>query len=98
MTKRRTRKQKQNARHLLAISWQPTNSKAQSKKKISLTAVKGQKKNKPDGLSVGTKKDNSAMESANTTTRAQVKLSVIKSLFLASLVLGIEVMLYFILQ
>ena len=82
MAKRRTRKQKQRAKHEFTVSWEPKESKGNPKTKraINQTVEKDEAKN----LKLLQKNETS-----------KIKKDIFKSLFLAGLIIGIEVALYF---
>lgn len=88
--KRRTKKQKTNAKHDFG-SWQNL-----VQKESHLQPVKGQKK--PSVISASRKQsDHEKADSlVNNTHLGQIKKDVLKSLVLFSLILGTEVVLYFI--
>ena len=96
MAKRRTRKQKERAKHRFAVSWEPDRSiaKPQPKKGNSEAVVKGQTK-KGSSLKKSRKsKAKIADLLAKDNGLASIRRDIIKSLILASFVLGLEVMLY----
>ncbi|OGM57798.1 hypothetical protein A3E46_01820 [Candidatus Woesebacteria bacterium RIFCSPHIGHO2_12_FULL_46_16] len=89
MAKRRTRKQKEEARHSFALSWSP-----EAKKDHSELDVKGHLKNEA-GRSLGqASTTKSADLLAKETSLASIKRDILKSIFLASLILGTELVLY----
>ena len=89
MAKRRTKKQKKNAKHNIKITWGPkddTGSKRHS--------VKDQKKLRTKSkLKDASNKQNSSFK-AKPTVLASVKKDIVKSLSLAGLIIGLEVMIY----
>lgn len=78
MAKRRTRKQKVQAKH----------------KFIFEPAVKGQFKNEPKTTLLSKPDSKKAKKLANLTDLVSLKSDIIRSLILASLVLGLEIMIY----
>lgn len=87
---RRTKKQKASAKHTFTISWS-----SGTKNELSDPIVKGQNKTlKKSGSAkfTGTKY---AKKSAKDGLIVSIKRDVIKSLTLASLILGIEIVIYF---
>jgi hypothetical protein len=96
MARRRTKKQKSKAKHQFLLKWEPATkeSSTKAKKPLSEPAVKGQIKTQ---ASLGTKakaKLKFADFQAKNGSLALIKRDIVKSLFLASLVLALEVMLY----
>ncbi|OGM14968.1 hypothetical protein A3A76_05560 [Candidatus Woesebacteria bacterium RIFCSPLOWO2_01_FULL_39_23] len=89
MAIRRTRKQKESARHNFEISWQP-----EAKNERLEASVNRQ--NKQEG--VNQHKSSSprikSVESVNYKEIALIKKDLLKSLIVASLILGIETVLY----
>lgn len=92
MTKKRTRKQKISPHHHFEISWQRERSPNPTE-----AIVKGQFKNQD----LGTDQKNNAGDNADLLTKQMeiepIRRSVIKTLILAALILGSEVVIYFIL-
>lgn len=89
MAKRRTRKQKEKAKHQFTLSWEPEPKKASSK-----ATVKGQFKTKPEPKKFLTLMRKKAKSSAKLDDLASVRRDIIKSLILASLVLSLELVIY----
>ena len=90
MAKKRSRKQKQQARHTFTIKHDPASSEPKDQ------LVKGQSKNDKSGTNTkasGTKK---AQNKAKGVGLTQTKREIVKSVGLASLVLGLEVVIYLI--
>ncbi len=96
MAKRRTRKQKEKAKHSFAVSWKPSTltSKPEAKKGKSEPIVKGQttqaQKHKRDRHI----KKKSADRLAKDEGLGTIKRDLVKSLIIASLILTLEVVLY----
>lgn len=92
MTKRRTRKDKQQAKHQFTVSWSPGSSEAEnlnsepSVKRQIITGSKLASKN-----FVKTKKASNLVKESNL---ASIKKDIIKSVALAGLILASEVVLY----
>ncbi len=83
MAKRRTKKQKEKAKHVFSVSWVP-----------SEPGVKGQFNSelKKPGASSG--KHESALSLAKDGSLASIKKDILKSLIIVSLILALEVVLY----
>lgn len=89
MGTRRTKKQKLHAKHQFAISWAPT-----PERRLPEASVKGQiEKREASSLGRG-QKLNKAEVPAKEGDFEAYKRNTIKSLILASLILGLEVVLY----
>ncbi len=89
MGKRRTRREKEGAHHQFTLSWQP-----EAKKTLFEPHVKGQLKNLPEA-----KTDrHEPVKNADILTKVgpvePIKRDIIKSLILASLILGTELVIY----
>ena len=91
MTKRRTKKQKSEAKHSFELSWS-----AGTKSATSGSAVKGQKKNTKASKNKPGTSSKSTQSKEKIAQTAQIKKDIGKSLAVASLVLGIELMIYFV--
>jgi len=89
MAKRRTRKQKEEARHSLAISWSP-----EAKKGRSEPDVKGHLKNEARTPLEQASITKSADLLAKEGSLASIRRDILKSIILASLILGAELVLY----
>ncbi len=104
MAKRRTRKQKEKAKHQFAVSWKPakllyqnrqqSTSKSKAKTTTSEAIVKGQFKKRAKALKLQKSKKEKAKDTAKDANLASIKLDIRKSLFLASLILSLEIMIY----
>ena len=92
MSKRRTRKQKQEAKHTFTISWEPGNKEIGADSSVKRQFRKGSKAPKSQDsqnkLSENTVKDMDL---------ASIKKDIAKSLILASFILASEIVLYLIL-
>lgn len=86
---RRTRKQKEEARHSFAISWSP-----EAKKGHSEPDVKGHLKNEAARPLGRASNANNADLLAKQASLASIKRDILKSIILASLILGAELVLY----
>jgi len=86
---RRTKKQKQDAKRNFTITWEPSTNRHDAKK-----SVKGQIKNQPQSKKLKKSKSNYTRKSAKDDPQAQIKSDIIKSIIIASLILGVEVMIY----
>jgi len=89
MAKRRTRKQKEKAKHRLELSLKTT-AKIQDGK----PRVKGQFNFEASPTSTEASKDKNAISLAKDDSLSVVKRDIVKSLILASLILALEVMVY----
>lgn len=89
MAKRRTRKDKERAQHTFHYNWSP-----EAKKSQFTHNVKGQLKNEAKVTSRETSSSESADLLAQDTGLASIKHNIIRSLFLAGLILGIELVIY----
>lgn len=89
MAKRRTKKQKQKAKHDFAISWEP-----KAKKRRSEPDVKGQIKKSGSGKKPSGTGNDLAKNTAEPGNLASIKKDIIKSLILAGLILASEVVIY----
>lgn len=94
MAKRRTKKQKATARQPFLISWKED--KSHDKKASFEPDVKGQTKKNLRHNSASKKRSKMAYPSGKVDGLASVRKDIIKSLSLASLIVGIEVVLYLI--
>jgi len=83
MAKRRTKKQKEGARHTFNLSWAP-----------SEAGVKGQFNSEPKRPKANTRKHESAISLAKDASLASIKKDIVKSLMVVSLILALEVVLY----
>lgn len=83
MAKRRTKRQKQKARHAFSLSWSP-----------SEPDVKGQFNFEPNKPRTNSRKHESALSLAKDGSLASIKKDIIKSLIIVSLILALEVVLY----
>jgi hypothetical protein len=89
VAKRRTRKQKEGAKHNLAFLWKPI-TEIQDEK----PCVKGQFNLEASTSSVEAVKNKNAINLAKDSSLSVVKRDIVKSLILASLILALEVMVY----
>lgn len=87
--KRRTRKDKENARHDFLVSWEPDSDEAKSER-----SVKGQFKNSHADKKNKTKRPKKAKTKAKGTGEAAIKRDIVKSLGLAFLIISLEIMIY----
>jgi len=88
--KRRTKKQKQNAKHSISYTWEPS-----SQKNPRHVSVKGQFKN---SHKVGIKKNKELKKAdklAKDAPYIQIKRDILKSILIASLIICLELVLYF---
>lgn len=93
---RRTRKQKEEAKHAFTISWKPTQDpgESESKKDLKEASVKGQFKKdiKPKNPQIA--KEKKAVDSTKDGDLASVKRKIARSVVLASLILSLELVIY----
>ena len=87
--KRRTRKQKESAKHSFTVEWKPSTKSTKSK-----SPVKGQLNSGTKKKTSGVKKVKNARHTALGSSTLNLKKEVTKSLFLFSLILGVEVVIY----
>lgn len=90
MAKKRTKKQKQTAKHRFTLSWEPSNFEAKSQR-----SVNRQFENELNSTSSKSNTDKSSMDSAQMNVLTQTRRNIIKSLILGGVILGTEVVLYF---
>lgn len=89
MGKRRTRKAKQEARHQFLYTWE-----SEPKNVRSEANVKRQLKNPIEAIKSGPRSSNMANNLAQVYDLASVKRDIGKSLIIASLILGAELVIY----
>jgi hypothetical protein len=89
--KRRTRKDKKEAKHTFTLSWE----KGVSERKKT-GAVKGQSFGRHKGKTSGTRPLENAKGKAKAQYQQDIKKDILKSLALAGIILCLEVVLYFI--
>ncbi len=93
MAKRRSKKQKEKAKHQFTISYTPTASGEASK-----IAVKGQTKTSSSGTNKDAAMPENALNKAEQESFIRSKREIVRSLGLASLVLGLEIVIYLVSQ
>jgi len=96
MAKRRTRKDKEGARHQHLISWNPESkqSEADSKNYTAASAVKGQSKPTISGTRGKDKGKKYAYYLDKNNELATIRHDLVKSLIIASLILCLELVIY----
>ena len=96
MAIRRTRKQKESAKHAFTVSWEPKKKEAPTKAKTSLSepAVKRQFKNAQNPASSKPKMDKNANSMVKDGYLSEIKRDIAKSLSLASVIVGLELVIY----
>lgn len=96
MAKRRTKKQKSQAKNQYLLNWYPSSKefKIEPKKSKSVPVVKGQFNNQIMSKAKKARVVKNTESKAKDASLALIRLDIIKSLVLASLILGVEVMLY----
>ncbi len=87
--KRRTRKQKEKVSHSFTVEWKPSTKSTKRE-----TSVKGQLNLGTKAKSSGMRHRNKARHTALASSMPNLKKEVLKSLFLFSLILGVEVVIY----
>lgn len=96
VTRRRTRKQKEAAKHRFTVYWSPSTpqaKRAKSEPVVKGQFKKGQKAPKPQKL-----EEKLPEFKAKADNLASIKRDLVRSLILASLILGTEVMIYLVLR
>lgn len=98
MAKRRTRKQKERAKHQFTLSWEPSTSITKPKAKTSSNraTVKGQIKKPSSSTKSEPNRSKIASITAKDKSLASIKKDLAKSLVIASLILSMIVMIYLI--
>jgi hypothetical protein len=89
MTKRRTKKQKEKAKHQFLLNWKP-----EAKIVTSEPVVKGQFKKAPRHKSPKLGKTKKALLSAKDRNLASIRKDIFKSIIIASLILSLELVIY----
>ncbi|OGM02351.1 hypothetical protein A2115_03255 [Candidatus Woesebacteria bacterium GWA1_41_8] len=89
MSKRRTRKQKESARHQVSVSWSPSpkRSSAEANVKGQIDSTKGRKLSRQSS-------SNNPNNSDYIINIATIKKEIKRSLFLASTIVAMELVLY----
>jgi hypothetical protein len=97
MSKRRTRKQKEKAKHQFKLSWEPTsiNTVAKDKTSSPKAVVKGQTKRDKKTEKLKNRKTKYAYITADYENLGTIRHNLIRSLLIASLILSLELVLYF---
>lgn len=90
MAKKRTKKQKQTARHSFTLSWKPSSSEAKSGSGVKRQFKSEAKTPTPKSATI-----ESTVNPAQTNEVAKTRKNIIRSLILAGIILGTEVVLYF---
>jgi len=97
MAKRRTKSQKEKAKHSFTVSWKPTNSsRIEAKKGYFEAGVNRQKNFEPSSTTSPAQQNNIPVYSGQIVGLASIKKDIRKSLILAALILASEVMIYLI--
>lgn len=93
---RRTRKQKEKAKHAFTVSWKPRRdfSESEPKKSLKEASVKGQFKKDAKPSIAHIAKNKKAVGSTKDADLASVKRKIGRSVILASLILSLELMIY----
>jgi hypothetical protein len=96
MAKRRTRKQKESAKHTFTVNWDPMEDKSPIKAKSSLSepTVKGQFKKSQSPASTKPKMDKNANFMVKDAYLSNIKRDIGKSLSLALVIVGLELVIY----
>ena len=103
MAKRRTRKQKETAKHRFSLAPNTGAGFKLSRQRLDKLAssdgyVKGQIKSKAKTRKIRILKKEKAKDTAKPDESVSIKRDITRSVFLASLILSLEVVIYFILQ
>ena len=96
MTKRRTRKQKESVKHTFTVSWKPNVKVAPTEAKPSLSepAVKRQFKKGESLASAKPEHNKNANSMVKDGYLIEIKRDIAKSLSLAALIVGLELVIY----
>lgn len=96
MSKRRTRKQKEAAKHTFTVSWDPKKKEVTNKAKLSLSepAVKRQFKKEQGLASPKPKIGKNANSMVKDGYLSEIKRDIAKSLSLALAIVGLELVIY----
>ena len=100
MTKRRTRKQKVHAKHQFSVSWKPQESydNPEAKTGMSRRSVKWQSKNIKIKKDIHNEQSKLPINTEYNGILGTIKRNLIRSLLIASFILCLELVLYFILH
>ena len=95
---RRTRKQKEEAKHTFTVSWKPRLDigEFESKKVLRLASVKGQFKKEAKSRIALIAKKKMVVDSTKDAELASIKRKIGRSVILASLILSLELVIYLI--
>lgn len=96
MGKRRTRKQKETAKHAFTIKWSPdlTESQIEPRKEKTEPNVKRQFDVKAKSEPYYTNKEKDSVISTKSNNLKRIKKDIVRSLTIAMIIMGIELMLY----
>ena len=96
MAKRRTRKQKESAKHSFTVSWEPKKEESPIKAKLNLSepTVKRQIKKGQSLASLKPKRSKNANSMVKGEYLSEIKRDIVKSLSLASVIVGLELVIY----
>ena len=96
MAKRRTRKQKESAKHAFTMSWEPKKKESPTKAKSNLSepAVKRQIKKIQGLASLKPKIGKNANSMVKDGYLSEIKRDIVKSLSLALVIVGLELVIY----
>jgi len=97
MSKRRTRKQKEKAKHQFKLSWEPVPNQLKAKDKTSSpkAVVNRQTGKHKKSKKVKNIKTENAYLTADYENLGTIRHNLVRSLLIASLILSLELMLYF---
>lgn len=90
MSKKRTKKQKSHAKYSFTLSWEPGTSEAKSKLRVNRQNAPEPQNAKPNSTY-----HNSPEYTVLSENIDKIKKNIIRSLILAGLILGSEIVLYF---
>ena len=96
MAKRRTRKQKETAKHMFTVSWDPSEKESLTSTKTSLSepAVKGQFKKRRESAPLKPERKKNANSMVKDGYLSEIKGDIVKSLSLALVIVGLELVIY----
>jgi len=98
MAKKRTRRQKETAKHQFSVQWKPSsgkkNHKSEAKKDVFEADVKRQFKSEAEEGKFIPAKNKSTVDSDQKDNLKQIKKDITRSLIIAAIIIAAEMMLY----
>ncbi|EKD58180.1 MAG: hypothetical protein ACD_57C00007G0003 [uncultured bacterium] len=94
MKKRRTRRQKESAKHNVTVNWNEINLENPSKSRLTEASVKGQKKDVIEAKPKTKANDKNANYMDKDASLRSIKLDLVKSILISILIVSIELVLY----